>query len=184
VRGSRTSGDEAPSTDAASVFRIHERTEDYLIGTWRNIVAVCWVRCTPAHAAGQLSDVLQRVAVAHPNGLGLLTVVTASATPPPGPVRQAIARTLMASAPVIRYSAIVVEGSGFRAAMVRAIVGGITQLGRFPFPHRVVNWDEAINNLADTLDTQNTGARVGLLRAVRALRNDVRGEAHAAAPAE
>jgi hypothetical protein len=47
------------------------------------------------------------------------------------------------SADHVNASAVVLEGTSFRAAFVRSIVTGLTMLAHQPFPHQVCSMEEA-----------------------------------------
>jgi hypothetical protein len=70
----------------------------------------------------------------YPAGLGCLVIIPATASPPPADVRDAIKGTLHRLAPRMRGLCWVVEGTGFRAAMVRGVLTGLQALSRDPYP--------------------------------------------------
>mgnify|MGYP000374441796 CR=1 FL=1 len=59
------------------------------------------------------------------------------APPPDAEARDALAEVLGGGAGFVDSSALVCEGSGFRASMVRGIATGLTLIARPPFPHKV-----------------------------------------------
>jgi hypothetical protein len=71
------------------------------------------------------------------NGIALLTIVEVDAPVPESDVRDSVARFLRDSGWCIRTSAVVHEGAGFRASLVRAVVTGLTLAAHQPFPHKV-----------------------------------------------
>jgi hypothetical protein len=135
----------------AARWTVHHRSPDYITASWRSLVAVFWLRATPLGAAEVVAREMDRAALEHPRGIGLLSVVASTAPPPSREARQEIVDALQARAGALRYSGVVLEGVGFRAAMVRAVVGGIMQLGRFPFPHRVLSWDQVQSRMTSAL---------------------------------
>lgn len=79
---------------------------------------------------------LERVAV-HPNGLGCLVMIPATAQPPNELVRRAIKKALEKATPHLRAMCWVVEGAGFRAATLRAALAGLRLLVPAPYPTSV-----------------------------------------------
>lgn len=136
---------------SAARWSVHHRSPDYVVASWRSLVAVFWLNATPLGAAEVVAREMDRAALEHQRGIGLLSVVASSAPPPSREARQEIIEALQQRASSLRYSGVVLEGVGFRAAMVRAVVGGIMQLGRFPFPHRVLCWDQVPSRMASAL---------------------------------
>jgi hypothetical protein len=119
----------------AAVVRLND--PDHLIATWRNVVILVWRRETLVAAVDAAQDVYDKLALANPGGLFLLTVVEAGAPPPSQEARYALARFLSSGAGRMILSAVVHEGSGFRAAFVRGVVTGLALLANLPYPHKV-----------------------------------------------
>lgn len=120
--------------------------EAHAVATWRNLLIAVWRTETRAAAVERVSQVLGMLAVRH-RDVALLQVVEAGATAPDADARRVISRMLKEHADVIRCSAVVYEGDGFRAATLRAVVTGIALLSRPPYPHVVfgstiaaINW--------------------------------------------
>src|SRR5271170_6612585 len=84
-------------------------------------------------------DVLRKMVVEqssrHKGGLGCLAVITASAKPPSDEVRASLNKTLE----VIPLKCICwqVEGAGFQAAMVRAVLSGLRFFKRQQYPTHI-----------------------------------------------
>jgi hypothetical protein len=84
----------------------------------------------------------------------LLTVVEAGAPLPTAQARAALARLLHQNPHLIR-SAVAFEGSGFRAAAVRAVATSIAVLAQHQFPHRIFPAaGEALRWLAEGLSRE------------------------------
>ncbi|HZS40192.1 MAG TPA: hypothetical protein VFF06_25350 [Polyangia bacterium] len=118
-------------------------------------------------------DGLKALAARQPSGIALLNIVEPSAPAPPSEVRGALARILTEFGHELKCSAVVHEGSGFRAAAVRGVVTGLTLLARQPFPHKVfATVDEASAWMTDTLHKSFgwTVTAVDLIDAVNDLR--------------
>jgi hypothetical protein len=96
-----------------------------------------------------------------PEGVGLITIVEPGAPLPSAEVRQGAARVLTEVAPYVRYSAVVFEGTGFRAAAVRGVVTSMIMLGRPSYPHRVFgSVTEACNWFQRSFGIEQVDARM------------------------
>jgi hypothetical protein len=120
------------------------KTQDYALASWQQIFAVIWRRDTTVEGGEHLRSACTAFARTQPRGIGLLTVVESGAPLPPGPARRAIADFLAEGSAFIKCSAVVFEGSGFRAAAVRSVVTGLTLMARQAYPHRVCDIEDAI----------------------------------------
>ena len=73
-----------------------------------------------------------------PGGDGVLLGLVEEGTPPPASdVRKALADVMSGGEGFYRASALVFEGTGFQASMVRMVATGLARLARQPFPHQV-----------------------------------------------
>jgi len=162
---------------------LHGCDEQHGVGVWRNLLIAVWRTETRAPAVDRVSAVLGKLARTH-RDVALLQVIEEGATAPDADARRAISNLLKQHGSVIRCSAVVYEGDGFRAATLRAVVTGIALLSRPLYPHVVfastisaINWTarhyshdgpvwaEQVRNAVDelrlTLDRPNAGARFG-----------------------
>ncbi|WP_437715862.1 hypothetical protein WMF45_05240 [Sorangium sp. So ce448] len=152
------------------------RQPDYILASWHQIFCVIWRRETTEDGARHLRDACAEFAKKHPRGIGLLTLVESGAPLPSAPARRAIASFLAEASATIRCSAVVFEGSGFHAAMVRSVVTGLTLVARQRYPHRVCDIGEAWQMFAELLPAV-TGAAVSeaaFRASLDALREDLR----------
>ena len=99
-------------------------------------LVVLWQTETRAAAVVELATLLAGGA-AEFGSVGLLQVIGDRATPPDSTVRAALAAMLKDNEQGIVASAVVFEGSGFRASMIRSVVIGISLLSRPKCPHTV-----------------------------------------------
>jgi hypothetical protein len=119
-------------------------TEDYAVGAWDNLLVLIWRRNTTADAARDVRGFCESIAREQPGGIFILTLVRAQAPPPDPEARAIMVRLLKDGKSYIRAVAVVIEGKGFRASMVRSVVTGLTFLARSPFPHRVCDLEDAV----------------------------------------
>jgi hypothetical protein len=96
-----------------------------------NMVFVYWAKETQLASFKRVCDTLTRLANLHSEGVGVCQLVGLQAIPPAAETRTEITRlmTERAGGRLMHYS-IVHEGSGFKAASVRAIVSASHMLAR------------------------------------------------------
>jgi hypothetical protein len=124
------------STAITTPARVLTVTDDHCIAIWRRFLVVVWRKDTTSPAVADFRAALTRLA-SETHEVALLTVVEPNAPPPPSDVRDALAAVLAEFGKLIKFSAVAFEGTGFRAAMVRGVVTGLTLLARMPYPHKV-----------------------------------------------
>jgi len=133
---------------------IHESTPNHLIATWESVVIPVWRVETTMSGVLMLDKVFDAAAQQYPSGVFLLTIVEPNAPVPTPDVRKAMALMLTKWASRLLVSAVVHEGTGFRAAMVRSVVIGVAMLTKLPFRHKVFSTiDEAARWFAATSAT-------------------------------
>lgn len=116
---------------------IYEATGDHAVASSDDVFVIVWRYRTTHEGVRACHRNFEKFSALHPQGAGLVTVVELGAPLPPADVRQAIANLLASFAPVVKASALVHEGEGFRAAAVRGVVTGLTMLATVPYPHKV-----------------------------------------------
>lgn len=96
-----------------------------------NMVFVYWAKETQLASFKRVCDTLTRLSSVYPEGVGVCQIVGLQAVPPGSETRVEITRlmTERAGGRLMHYS-IVHEGSGFKAASVRAIVSASHMLAR------------------------------------------------------
>ena len=99
-------------------------------------MVVLWQTVTSREAVRELASLVAGHA-AETGGVGLLQIIGERATPPDASVRDALAAMLKENEARIVASAVVFEGTGFRASVIRSIVIGISMLSRPKCPHTV-----------------------------------------------
>jgi hypothetical protein len=116
---------------------IKEYTPDHLLATWGNVLIAVWRRETTMSGVQSAIRCYEEHAYQHPDGVLLLTIVEEGAPLPETAVRRELARLLDRGAGRTKKSAVVFEGSGFRAAAVRSVITGLALFAKVPYPHRV-----------------------------------------------
>jgi hypothetical protein len=141
LEGSESPGASSPLAGmrpaGSGVERMLHAERDYALATYGPLYIVIWRINTTTRAMVNVQAKLNDFARLRKNGIALLTIVEVDAPIPEGESREAVARFLRDSAWAIRCSAVVHEGAGFRASLVRAVVTGLTLAAHQPFPHKV-----------------------------------------------
>ena len=121
--------------------RVIDESDHHVIGTWRRIVFTIWRRETTTRGIRGMQEAVRGARA--DGGLLAMTVVTDQAPMPPSEVRDQLARAMASFEGDVVSSALVFEGTGFRAAAVRSVVSGISLVRKMPYPHRVFDRAES-----------------------------------------
>lgn len=108
---------------------------DHVKGIAFNMVFMIWRRHTTAAAYQHGMKVVRQLASTHPTGVGVCHVVETDAIPPDAAARAVFVDFLRMRE--VQHFSVTHEGSGFKAATVRAIVAGVHAFARPTFPHSV-----------------------------------------------
>jgi hypothetical protein len=111
------------------------------IGTLANVCAVSWRgECTMARSDEWIRasrDLARRLGTP----IAVVSIVAAVAPSPPGDVRAAQGRFLEELSRTALAAGAIVDGAGFRAGLVRAVIASVTTMARYKCPFRVVATD-------------------------------------------
>lgn len=168
--------------DQASTLHVEA---DYALATWKQVFVIFWRGETTLAAVANVRRRVGEFGALHPEGTGLFSLVYEDSPLLNAKVGEGIAQFLR-EATHVRASALVFEGTGFRATTVRSVVKGMTMLARQRFSHRVfASLDEAGRWLMPSLAA--TGVPIGepdeLVAAIAQLRARVDRELSVASPA-
>jgi N-acetylglucosamine kinase-like BadF-type ATPase len=155
------------SRPAAGAPVVLGSSTDHLFAGWGALFMVVWRHETTLAAVAELAPLVTQFAAQHPR-FALLVIVEESASLPSSTVRERIAASLQRVAPYIGASAVVHEGSGFRAAAVRAVLAGLGLIVRPPYPHQIFARVDAAGRWLAAAQRGMDAA--GICDAVRALR--------------
>ncbi len=128
-----------------TILEVHP---DHALATWGNVFVIIWRNETTIQGVEAFRAASLQFAKAHPEGIGLLTIIVDKAPMPPSKARDRLAAYMRDPNNGIRASGVLFEGSGFRSAAVRSVVTGLTIIARQAFPHKVF---ANINDTADFL---------------------------------
>lgn len=96
-----------------------------------------------ARSVAPISRYVLKLSEEHRQGIGVLTIIEPDAKPPGADARSALSTMFKTVADGVAISAVVFEGSGFGASLVRSVATGLTLVARQPFPHRVFSGVES-----------------------------------------
>jgi hypothetical protein len=108
---------------------------DHVTGVALNLVFMVWRFRTLVEPYRAGLALMKKHVLAHPRGIGVLQVVEPEAVPPEADTRKAFADAMVI--PGTAHYSVTHEGTGFKAASVRAIVWGVNAIVRPAFPHSV-----------------------------------------------
>jgi len=111
--------------------------EHYVLASWRAVGIAVWIDEAPVEAIQEAQRMLARLSSEHPDGIAFFQVIGEENESIDAPARNALKELLRAGREFIREAPVVYEGSGFRAAAVRAIVTGLLSQRSYGFTHRV-----------------------------------------------
>jgi hypothetical protein len=136
-----------------------------VIGTVANVCASIWQGdCSVARNDEWVRasrDLARRLGTP----IAVISIVTEGAPTPPGAVRNAQSRFLEDLSRTALAAGVIVDGAGFRAGLVRAVVASVSALARYKCPFRVVATDA---EMARWLQERSTSLPSGAVRSVDA----------------
>ncbi len=151
-------------------LRVVQTDYDHAKGVAYNLVLLVWRRHTLLQPYRAAMDLVTEHAQKHPGGVGVMQVVELDAVPPDAETRKAFNEFM--KLPGVAHFCVTHEGTGFKAASVRAIVSGVTVLSRPIFPHAVHSSvsDASSWAAAQNRDVGGTTDARAIERALQALR--------------
>lgn len=133
-------------------------TNDHCVAEWDAFVIVVWRQLTTPEGVARVAEALDR-AVAANRRIGVVILIEPTAAPPAAAERKGLAEVFSTRAEVVDAVAVIPQGSGFRASMVRGVVTGLSLISRFPYPYKVFgNLDVAAGWLTPQVDGGATKA--------------------------
>jgi hypothetical protein len=109
--------------------------ENHAKGVAFNMLFMVWRYHTTAAAYRRGIVAAMELSRRYPEGIGVCQFLGAEAMRPEADARAALVDLLRMSS--IRHFSVTYEGTGFRAAAIRAVISGAHTLGRPKFPHTV-----------------------------------------------
>jgi hypothetical protein len=131
---------------ATNTLHVTQRARGLLLGTCGEVFFAVW-STKPTQDLFELQRAGLAVAVrANPGRAFFLCVVSPNADPPEQAERDASSRMISQHGSDLLGTACVVEGSGFRAAITRTVLTGITLFIRTPSPVTIFDSVDAASN--------------------------------------
>jgi hypothetical protein len=130
-------------------LRLHNVQPDYVLASWMNVFCAAWLRETTKAGVEDLHRRCQLFARKSANSVFYLAVVAEKAPPPDGPARAALSAFLQDGKSFLLAGAVLWDGVGVRAAMVRGVATGLVMLANPPFPFRVCSLESAASLFAE-----------------------------------
>jgi hypothetical protein len=136
---------------------------DFAVGRCGPVFIVVWKVDTTPVGMSRVAALFRSADL--PERVGMLTIIDEDATMPSSEARDIGAAFLAKNRGRIVASAVAHEGSGFKAATVRAIVTGLSLLARQPFPHKV--FPDAQQAASWLCEVKESGFRLSTIALVR-----------------
>lgn len=111
--------------------------DEVLFMTWKNVVIANWHTATTTQGIAALEGEVAKACEATTEMVGLLQVIGTKSSPPDAAARQALSAVFQRHQARIACNTVLVEGGGFLAASVRAVVTGLAMVSRLSFPLEV-----------------------------------------------
>jgi hypothetical protein len=131
--------------------------KDFALGSWDRFFFLSWINNTSVADINRLSMQLQLAEKEHPDGVGVITLVEENTPMPSQESRKKLSKVMKDSSDLVKISAVVMKGTGFRSAAVRSVAVGLSILAKQAYPHKIFSdeksatkWVEQYAN--ETLD--------------------------------
>jgi len=125
----RNPGTRAPTV--GELFRLVELDGDHAKAIAFNMLFVVWRKRTLAAVYRRSMAIAAELAVQFPEGVGVCQTVEVDTTPPDGDARRAFVEFMKVD--TVKHFSVIHDGTGFKAASVRAIMSSVHMLGRPKF---------------------------------------------------
>ncbi|MGA7119724.1 MAG: hypothetical protein WBY94_06480 [Polyangiaceae bacterium] len=123
-----------PGTRGPSIgelFRLAELDEDHVKAIAFNMLFVVWRKRTLAAVYRRSMAIASELSAQFPEGVGVCQIVEVDTTPPDSDARRAFVEFMKVD--TVRHFSVIHDGTGFKAASVRAIMSSVHMLGRPKF---------------------------------------------------
>ena len=158
-------------------FKLIDIDDHHAKATAFDMILIVWKKETQASAYQRLITLVTEMGARHPEGIGVLQVVETSAAPPNEAARKVFQDALDVCDKYVKHHSVVHDGTGFKAASVRAIMMGVYMVRQPKFEHLVANslqkaaqWHEA-----EQRKLGKTQAAEHIVRSVQMLRDMLAG---------
>jgi len=158
-----------------SELRILESDRNHAKAVFANMLLAVWRKETTFEAFRRMEAATTELARTHPGGIGVMQIIEQGAIPPDNATKREFLRVFAALDQPVKHYSVVHEGTGFSAAIFRAVMLGIYTYVRPKFPHMA--FDSLAKAVAwhvqqQTPSRQTPITEVALLGAMQALRRE------------
>ncbi|HJL16236.1 MAG TPA: hypothetical protein RMH99_11305 [Sandaracinaceae bacterium LLY-WYZ-13_1] len=138
---------------------VHERGENFVIGSWRSLFVMYWIGGPSLHALDRMEHHEDALLRRHPEGITSLFVIREIriTRPPTGEVKRRADELASKYFPHLVGTAQVVDGSGFSASMARTFLTAVTLFGRSQAPTKVFGDIGSATRWIGRLPSQDAG---------------------------
>lgn len=134
----RRVSDPSSKRDASRAALAFIRFEPHcVLATWRNVAIAIWIQDTGVDYVKRAQLMVHQLASQWPEGVAFLQIFGEDHASIESDARGALNELLRSAREIIREAPVVYEGSGFRAAAIRALVTSLFSQRSLGFPHRV-----------------------------------------------
>lgn len=112
-------------------------TRDECIATWNGVLIQIWRRGTPLESARMARAAARRMAAEQAGAITSIVIVEPTAEMPDSMARAELSGMAIDQTTRMACVALVHEGTGFRVAMIRAVMTGLMLVAKQTFPHGV-----------------------------------------------
>ena len=158
-------------------LRVLELDDNQAKASFANMLLIVWRKDTTLAAYQRVGTLILELSRAHPDGVGVLQVVERGATPPDTETRSEFLRVLSVAEGHVKHYSVAHPGSGFSAAIFRAVMLGAYTYVRPKFEHKVFEslWDAATWHVEQQERIRPTSMTPAtLMKAMEALRSEAR----------
>jgi hypothetical protein len=117
---------------AASSLRTLSAEDGIAIGEIGPVCVVIWREAVIARRVQRLATAILQVVEQKGHGAGLFVVIEATCERPDDEQRQALIAIVASHEDKLKHMAVTIEATGFRAALVRSVLAGISLIDRRP----------------------------------------------------
>jgi hypothetical protein len=145
----------------------------YCFATWDRVLLSIWRLTATEPSFLELSRVARAFIAEESRPVSYLSIVEASAPPPPDAARQELAKFSRDIVPKMAAAVIVAEGGGFRSAFVRGVGITLTMLMPHKVPFKFASTVKEGAALIGPHLSPSSGGAEGLVRAIADLREQI-----------
>lgn len=127
---------------------------------WRNVLIADWYLDTTESGVRDMTQEMLALYAKQYKKIAIIHVIGVMSAPPSSATRKLMAEILRREQDRIAMTVAIIQGTGFRAASVRAVASGIAMLGKMSFPHEIhPTVEKGVDRVIDYLKYDETCRR-------------------------